>query len=460
MNIALVNQLALLCERMGLDVWEVIDAAATKPFGFMRFTPGPGVGGHCIPVDPYYLSWRAREFDFVDRFVELAGDINLAMPRHVVDLVAEALNERGKALQGRPRRRHRRRVQAERPRCPQLAGGRSHPRPRGTRRDGASPRPARPDVPRRGGREPRRARARRGPRPADAAVVVTAHAAIDWDAVYGARASSSTPSTARRAARCGRARCSASGRLERRLSTNARAGLEARAARTGARRDTATRRPVAMVVHAYYDEDPRVRREAESLVAAGRPVDVFGLRRDGDAATGELAGVTVHRLDVRRHQGAGLLTYLAEYLAFLARASWALDRAHRRRRYALVQVHTPPDFLAFAAMPLRLVGVPLAPRPPRGDAGVLPSALPARVEPGGPRGSSDCRSGSRSRLAARGRHGQQAMRDRLVETVGVAPAKVSVVANSPSLARFDASALQPAAPSPRTGRSASSMPAP
>jgi len=99
-NIALVNQLALLCERMGLDVWEVIDAAATKPFGFMRFTPGPGVGGHCIPVDPYYLSWRAREFDFVDRFVELAGDINLAMPRHVVSLVGTALNEHGRAVRG------------------------------------------------------------------------------------------------------------------------------------------------------------------------------------------------------------------------------------------------------------------------------------------------------------------------------------------------------------------------
>lgn len=97
-NIAFVNQLALLCERMDLDVWEIIDAAATKPFGFMRFTPGPGVGGHCIPVDPYYLSWRAREFDFVDRFIELAGDINLAMPRHVVDLVAEALNDRGRAI--------------------------------------------------------------------------------------------------------------------------------------------------------------------------------------------------------------------------------------------------------------------------------------------------------------------------------------------------------------------------
>ena len=99
-NIAFVNNLALLCERMGLDVWEVINAAATKPFGFMKFTAGPGVGGHCIPVDPYYLAWRAREFDFIDRFIELAGDINFAMPRHVVDLVAEALNDRGKALKG------------------------------------------------------------------------------------------------------------------------------------------------------------------------------------------------------------------------------------------------------------------------------------------------------------------------------------------------------------------------
>lgn len=99
-NIAFVNQLALLCERMGLDAWEVIDAASTKPFGFMRFTPGPGVGGHCIPVDPYYLAWRARQFGFTDRFIELAGDINDAMPRHVVDLAAAALNERGKALRG------------------------------------------------------------------------------------------------------------------------------------------------------------------------------------------------------------------------------------------------------------------------------------------------------------------------------------------------------------------------
>ena len=99
-NIAFVNQLALLVRADGLDAWEVINAAATKPFGFMKFTPGPGVGGHCIPVDPYYLAWRAREFDFIDRFIELAGDINFAMPRHVVDLVADALNDRGKSVKG------------------------------------------------------------------------------------------------------------------------------------------------------------------------------------------------------------------------------------------------------------------------------------------------------------------------------------------------------------------------
>jgi UDP-N-acetyl-D-glucosamine dehydrogenase len=99
-NIALVNQLALLCERMGLDVWEIIDAAATKPFGFMPFRPGPGVGGHCIPVDPYYLAWRAREFGVTDRFVELAGDINAAMPHHVANLVATALNEHSLPVRG------------------------------------------------------------------------------------------------------------------------------------------------------------------------------------------------------------------------------------------------------------------------------------------------------------------------------------------------------------------------
>ncbi|MFZ0212751.1 MAG: nucleotide sugar dehydrogenase [Candidatus Acidiferrales bacterium] len=99
-NIALVNELKLLCQRMGVDVWEVIDSAATKPFGFMPFYPGPGLGGHCIPVDPYYLSWKAREYDFAARFIELAGEINTSMPYHVVDAVAKALNEQEKSLKG------------------------------------------------------------------------------------------------------------------------------------------------------------------------------------------------------------------------------------------------------------------------------------------------------------------------------------------------------------------------
>ncbi len=99
-NIALVNELALICERLGLDVWEIIRGASTKPFGFMPFYPGPGVGGHCIPVDPYYLAARAREVGFHERFIETAGDINSQMPAHVVRLIAQALNRRGKPLNG------------------------------------------------------------------------------------------------------------------------------------------------------------------------------------------------------------------------------------------------------------------------------------------------------------------------------------------------------------------------
>jgi UDP-N-acetyl-D-glucosamine dehydrogenase len=99
-NIALVNELKLLCLRMGIDIWEVINAASTKPFGFHPFYPGPGLGGHCIPVDPFYLSWKAREWDFQTRFIELAGEINTAMPYHVVDSVASALNKKKKALNG------------------------------------------------------------------------------------------------------------------------------------------------------------------------------------------------------------------------------------------------------------------------------------------------------------------------------------------------------------------------
>jgi UDP-N-acetyl-D-glucosamine dehydrogenase len=99
-NIALVNELAMLCDRMDIDVWEVVDAAATKPFGFMRFDPGPGMGGHCLPVDPFYLAWRAREFDFYTEFIELAGKINQSMPYFCVDKVERTLNDAGKPVNG------------------------------------------------------------------------------------------------------------------------------------------------------------------------------------------------------------------------------------------------------------------------------------------------------------------------------------------------------------------------
>ena len=99
-NIGLVNELAVMCHKLGLDVWEVIDAAATKPFGFMPFYPGPGLGGHCIPIDPLYLSWKLRSLNYNARFIELADTINTAMPSHVVNLVQDALNDRSKALKG------------------------------------------------------------------------------------------------------------------------------------------------------------------------------------------------------------------------------------------------------------------------------------------------------------------------------------------------------------------------
>jgi UDP-N-acetyl-D-glucosamine dehydrogenase len=99
-NIALVNELKMVCDRMDIDVWSVIEAAATKPFGFMKFTPGPGIGGHCIPVDPFYLTWKAREHGLTTRFIELAGEINSGMPRYVIDRLRVALSEDGKALKG------------------------------------------------------------------------------------------------------------------------------------------------------------------------------------------------------------------------------------------------------------------------------------------------------------------------------------------------------------------------
>jgi UDP-N-acetyl-D-glucosamine dehydrogenase len=183
-NIGFINELALLCERLGLDVWEIVDAAATKPFGFMRFTPGPGVGGHCIQVDPYYLSWRGREVDFIDRYIELSGEINLAMPRHVVDLVAEGLNDRGLAIKGarvavlgvafKPN------VQDARNSAAATVIGGLHDR-------GAEIRYHDPHVAAFTGDDG----AERHSEPlddvigwADAVVIVTPHAAIDWDAVF------------------------------------------------------------------------------------------------------------------------------------------------------------------------------------------------------------------------------------------------------------------------------------
>src|SRR6202048_1560543 len=99
-NIALVNELAILSDRMGIDIWEVVEAAATKPYGFMRFEPGPGMGGHCLPVDPFYLSWRAREFDIATEFIELAGKVNQQMPYHCVAKAQRALNDAGLSVKG------------------------------------------------------------------------------------------------------------------------------------------------------------------------------------------------------------------------------------------------------------------------------------------------------------------------------------------------------------------------
>jgi UDP-N-acetyl-D-glucosamine dehydrogenase len=99
-NIGLVNEMAIVCDKLGVDVWEVIDAAATKPFGFMKFTPGPGVGGHCIPLDPHYLAWKMRTLNYRTRFIELAGEVNAAMPEYWVARVADRLNEQGRAVRG------------------------------------------------------------------------------------------------------------------------------------------------------------------------------------------------------------------------------------------------------------------------------------------------------------------------------------------------------------------------
>jgi glycosyltransferase involved in cell wall biosynthesis len=215
------------------------------------------------------------------------------------------------------------------------------------------------------------------------------------------------------------------------------AGLAARA--DGEGRPPRRLRPVCMFAHSYYEEDSRVRREAETLVAAGRPVDVYALRRPGDDRSGELDGVHIRRLDVERHQGAGLLTYVGEYVSFAARAGWAAARAHGRRRYALVQVHSLPDFLAFGALPLRLAGVPLLLD--------LHEAMPEFFRMRFPR-ASNAAAYALLRLQERLSIGlatqvvtvNDALRDRLVG-LGVPPDKITVVPNHPSLARFDPSSV-------------------
>lgn len=197
-------------------------------------------------------------------------------------------------------------------------------------------------------------------------------------------------------------------------------------------------RPVLMIVHSYYEEDPRVRREAESLVKSGRPVVVLGLRQPDGPASSDVAGVRVHHLDVQRHQGAGLGVYLREYVSFLFRAMWRSVRLHRRERFALVQVHSLPDFLVFAALPLRLAGVPVLLD--------LHEAMPEFFRSRFPGASNPIVHRLlvlQERLSiALSTHTitvNEPMRERLVR-LGVPDAKAGVVVNSPSLGRFDLTA--------------------
>ena len=133
-NIALVNELAMLCDRMGIDIWEVVDAASTKPYGFMRFEPGPGMGGHCLPVDPFYLAWRAREFGSPTEFVELAGEVNQEMPRFCAEKVARALNDDCQAGAGLAHRHPGRVLQGGRGRHARVARAEDHEDPAGAGR--------------------------------------------------------------------------------------------------------------------------------------------------------------------------------------------------------------------------------------------------------------------------------------------------------------------------------------
>ncbi|MFI5261190.1 MAG: glycosyltransferase [Candidatus Limnocylindrales bacterium] len=202
-------------------------------------------------------------------------------------------------------------------------------------------------------------------------------------------------------------------------------------------------RAIALVTHSYYEEDPRLRRQAETLVGAGWSVDVFGLRRPGDPPTGELEGVRIHRLGVQRHQGAGLATYLREYLAFFGRVLFALPRTHRHRPYAVVQVATLPDWLVFAAAPLRLIGVPVILDFHEAMPEFFRSRFPGPLRTVGYR-LLRLQERASAAFADHVLTVNEALGDRLA-ALGVPPARLTVVANSPSLARFD-----PARVAPRT----------
>ncbi len=193
-----------------------------------------------------------------------------------------------------------------------------------------------------------------------------------------------------------------------------------------------------MLAHSYYEEDPRVRREAEAVRAAGRQVDVFSLRREGDPPDGELNGVRIRRLDVQRHQGAGIGTYLREYAEFMVRAGVALTRAHGRRRYALVQVHTIPDALVFATLPLRALGVPVI----LDMHEAMPEFFRMRF-PGAARPAVHHALVLQERASIAVANAAITVNDALARrlvAMGVPERKVHVVLNAPVLARFDASA--------------------
>ena len=197
-------------------------------------------------------------------------------------------------------------------------------------------------------------------------------------------------------------------------------------------------RPLLLITHSYYEEDPRVRRQAESLLAGGFQVDVFALRRPGDPPTAIVDGVRVRRLDVQRHQGAGIRTYGREYLAFFVRVALTLMRTHARRHYALVQVATLPDWLVLAALPLRLRGVPVIIDLHESMPDFFRSRFPRAANPLVHRA---LLAAERISIAS-ATHAitvNDALRDRLVG-LGVAADHVSVVRNTPSLARFDPSA--------------------